>query len=324
MTVRVLLIAEQRQGCCVEASTRALSAACALSPQSIDIVVVAEHPQAVAEYLAKMEGVSRVWTIAHPYHAHAVAQVQARQIAALHCQHAYTHVFAPATAYGKELIPVLAALLEVNAVTDLLQFSDPHTCTRALYSGSVIATVCLPKDLPVVATIKPSAWQNASVSKKSPAPIADFACPLPECAELVHVLDARVDAQMRADLPTASRVIAGGRALGSATNFSKLFRLADCLNAAVGASRAAVDAGYADNALQIGQTGRSISPELYIAIGISGAIQHICGIQDAGVIVAINSDPQAQIFQYADLCLVAEWESVLPALEEALRAQCQS
>jgi len=229
----------------------------------------------------------------------------------------YTHIFGASTTFGKDLMPRVAALLDVNQVSDIMEVVDAYSFKRPIYAGNAIVTVVAPQDKPVVATVRIASYRsvasdnNASVEKTS----VDVA--LPDHTRFLSVQSGKSD---RPDLQTAGRVVSGGRALASAENFKLIFDLADALGAGVGASRAAVDAGFVPNEMQVGQTGKIIAPELYLAIGISGAIQHLTGIKDAGTIVAINKDEDAPIFEVADIGLVGDLFKIVPELEQAIRS----
>jgi electron transfer flavoprotein alpha subunit len=212
-------------------------------------------------------------------------------------------------------MPRVAALLGVSQVSDVMAVEGTHTFKRPIYAGNAILTVEVPADTPVVATVRVASFEAAPEGGSAPIEKADPGVALPSHTRFVERTAA---ATGRPDLQSASRVVSGGRALGSADNFKIIYALADKLGAAVGASRAAVDAGYVPNDLQVGQTGKIIAPELYFAIGISGAIQHMTGIKDARTIVAINKDAEAPIFESADIGLVGDLFQILPELEKAL------
>jgi electron transfer flavoprotein alpha subunit len=210
---------------------------------------------------------------------------------------------------------VSPALLGVNQVSDLMSVEGERTFKRPIYAGSAVVTVEVPADVPVVATIRTASFRAVGTGNSAPVEALDVAADIPDHTRYIGSETGKSD---RPDLQSASRVVAGGRALGSEENFDLIYKLADKLEAGVGASRAAVDAGYVPNEMQVGQTGRIIAPDLYIAIGISGAIQHLTGIKDAGTIVAINKDEEAPIFEVADIGLVGDLFNVLPELTEAL------
>ena len=309
----VLIVAEHLKGKLNAATARCVSAAAALSPTAIDIVVLAADPAAVATQAAQIEGVSKVLAVANPANAQAIAQVQAPQIAQL--ASGYSHVFGPSTTFGKDLMPAVAALLGVDQVSDLMAVEGSHSFKRPIYAGNAIITVQMPAGTTVVATVRTASWPEAAAGSSAAIEAASVDAVLPSHTRYIGLAGASSD---RPDLQSARRVVSGGRGVGSAENFRIIYGLADKLGAAVGASRAAVDAGYVPSDLQVGQTGKIIAPELYVAVGISGAIQHLTGIKDAGTIVAINKDGDAPIFEIADIGLVGDLFKVLPELEAAL------
>ena len=310
---KVLIVAEHLDGKLNGATAKCVSAANALSPESIDIVVLAADPGAVADEAARIAGVAKVLAVANPANADAIAQVLAPQVAAL--SQGYSHVFGPSTTFGKDLMPCVAALLGVNQVSDLMAVEASHTFKRPIYAGNAIITVEAPGDQVVVATVRTASWPEAAQGGSATIEAASVDAALPTHTRFKGLAAGNSD---RPDLQSARRVVSGGRGVGSEENFKIIYDFADKLGAAVGASRAAVDAGYVPNELQVGQTGKIISPELYVAIGISGAIQHLTGIKDAGTIVAINKDGDAPIFEIADIGLVGDLFQILPELEAAL------
>jgi electron transfer flavoprotein alpha subunit len=310
---KVLIVAEHLDGKLNASTARCVSAAQALSPEAIDIVVLAATPDAVAAEAAAIAGVSRVLTVANPVNANALAQLLAPQVAQL--ASGYSHVFGPSTTFGKDLMPCVAALLGVAQVSDVMAVEASHVFKRPIYAGNAIVTVEAPADHAVVATVRTASWPEAASGGSAPVESVSVEATLPTHTRYIGLAAGKSD---RPDLQSARRVVSGGRGVGSAENFRIVYDLADKLGAAVGASRAAVDAGYVPNELQVGQTGKIIAPELYMAIGISGAIQHLTGIKDAGTIVAINKDPEAPIFEIADIGLAGDLFKVLPELEAAL------
>jgi electron transfer flavoprotein alpha subunit len=313
MGAKVLIVAEHLDGKLNAATARCVSAAQALSPEAIDVVVLAADPSAVAAEAAQVAGVSKVLAVANPANANAIAQVLAPQVAKLAA--GYTHVFGPSTTFGKDLMPCIAALLGVAQVSDVMSVEGERSFRRPIYAGNAIVTVQAPEGHAVVATIRTASWPEAARGGSAPVEAASVDATLPTHTRYVGLAAGKSD---RPDLQSAKRVVSGGRGVGSKENFEVIYKLADKLGAAVGASRAAVDAGYVPNELQVGQTGKIIAPELYVAVGISGAIQHLTGIKDAGTIVAINKDSEAPIFEVADIGLVGDLFQVLPALEAAL------
>lgn len=310
---KVLVIAEHLDGKLNASTAKTVSAAAAVGADAIDVVVLAAEPAAVAAEAAQIAGVAKVLTVANAANANAIAQVLAPQIAKL--ASGYTHVFAPSTTFGKDLLPCVAALLGVNQVSDLMAVEGPHTFKRPIYAGNAIITVEVPADQTVVATVRTASWPEAAKGGSATVEAASVDAALPTHTRYVGLAAGKSD---RPDLQSAKRVVSGGRGVGSTENFKVIYALADKLGAAVGASRAAVDAGYVPNELQVGQTGKIIAPELYVAVGISGAIQHLTGIKDAGTIVAINKDGEAPIFEIADIGLVGDLFQLLPEVDAAL------
>ncbi len=312
---KILVIAEHLDGKLNSSTARCVSAANAIKAETIDVLVLAADAASVAAEAAKIDGVSKVLTLSRAENAHALAAILAPQIAAV-AGNGYSHVLAPSTTFGKDLMPRVAALLGVAQVSDIMTVASAHTFQRPIYAGNAIITVEAPASSTVIATIRTASWPaaaNASASAPIEAASADVS--LPTHTRFVDLAQGKSD---RPDLQGAGKVVSGGRALGSSENFEIIYKLADKLGAAVGASRAAVDAGYVPSDLQVGQTGKIISPELYFAIGISGAIQHLTGIKDAGTIVAINKDGEAPIFEVADYGLVGDLFKIVPELEAAL------
>ena len=306
---KVLVIAEHLHGQLNAAVAKTVTAAVAVGGQ-VDVLVLAADPTGVAAQAAQITGVSRVLTIANPANAHAVAQVLAPQIAKAAA--GYSHVFGPSTTTGKDLMPAVAALLGVNQVSDLMTVIDAHTFQRPIYAGNAIITVKTPADQVVVATVRAASWASAAEGGNAAIEAISVDATLPGHTRFISLTSGKSD---RPDLQSAKRVVSGGRGVGSAENFEVIYKLADKLGAGVGASRAAVDAGYVPSDMQVGQTGKIIAPELYVAVGISGAIQHLTGIKDAGTIVAINKDGDAPIFEVADIGLVGDLFTLLPELE---------
>ncbi|RZA22321.1 MAG: electron transfer flavoprotein subunit alpha/FixB family protein [Lysobacteraceae bacterium] len=310
---KVLIVAEHLGGKLNASTAKCASAAQALDPASIDIVVLAADPAGVAAEAAQLAGVAKVLTIANAANANAIAQVLAPQVAQLAKD--YTHVFGPSTTFGKDLMPCVAALLGVAQVSDVMSVEGSHAFKRPIYAGNAIITVEAPADHAVVATVRTASWPEAARGGNASIETVAVDAVLPTHTRYVALAAGKSD---RPDLQSAKRVVSGGRGVGSKENFEIIYKFADKLGAAVGASRAAVDAGYVPNELQVGQTGKIIAPELYVAVGISGAIQHLTGIKDAGTIVAINKDGDAPIFEIADIGLVGDLFQLLPELQAAL------
>jgi len=310
---RILVIAEH-DGVVLNPST-AKTVACAaeIDGAEIDIAVLAESSSQVATEAAALASVTRVRTVDNEANKHPLAAVLAPQIVAL--AEGYSHVFGPSTTFGKDLMPRVAALLGVNQISDIMSVEGTHTFKRPIYAGNAIVTMEAPADVTVVATVRTASYRAIGGGNAATVESADISVELPTHTRFVEM---QVGSSDRPDLQAAPKVVAGGRALASEENFALIYSLADKLGAGVGATRAAVDAGYVPNELQVGQTGRIIAPDLYIAIGISGAIQHVTGIKDAGTIVAINKDEEAPIFEVADIGLVGDLFAVVPELTDAL------
>lgn len=309
----VLIVAEHHDGKLNASTAKCVTAAKALNPSAIDVLVLAADPAGVAAEAAQIDGVTKVLAVANAANANAIAQVQAPQVAKAAA--GYSHVFGPSTTFGKDLMPCVAALLGVSQVSDIMAVEGSHTFKRPIYAGNAIITVEAAADRVVVATVRTASWAEAARGGSAAVEALGVDVALPTHTRYVGLAAGKSD---RPDLQSAGRVVSGGRGVGSAENFRIVYDLADKLGAAVGASRAAVDAGYVPNELQVGQTGKIIAPELYVAVGISGAIQHLTGIKDAGTIVAINKDADAPIFEIADIGLVGDLFKVLPELQDAL------
>jgi len=311
---KILVIAEHQDGRLNASTARTVSAAGAVQGEAIDVLVLSDAPDAVAAEAAKIEGVSRVLTVTRAENAHPLAAILAPQIAKAAA--GYSHVFLPSTTFGKDVAPRVAALLGVAQVSELMSVESAHSFKRPMYAGNAIVTVEADPAQTVVATVRTASWPAAGQAAASaPVEALNLEVALPTHTRFVELKQARSD---RPDLQSARRVVSGGRGVGSKENFDIIYKFADKVGAAVGASRAAVDAGYCPNEMQVGQTGKIIAPELYIAIGISGAIQHLTGIKDAGTIVAINKDAEAPIFEVADFGLVGDLFKIVPELEQAL------
>ena len=311
---KILIVAEHANGKLNPSTAKCLSAAKQMGASAIEVAVFAADPGAVAAQAAQLDGVTRVRTVANPANANAMAAVLAPQVVALAAD--YTHVLGPSTTFGKDLMPCVAALLGEAMVSDIMKVHGAHRFERPIYAGNAIITVECPAARKVVATVRNASFAAAgNGASAAPVEAASVSATLPTHTRYVEL---KAGASDRPDLQSAARVVSGGRAVGSAENFALIYKLADKLGAGVGASRAAVDAGYAPNDMQVGQTGKIIAPELYVAIGISGAIQHLTGIKDAGTIVAINKDGEAPIFEVADIGLVGDLFKIIPELEQAL------
>ncbi len=310
---RVLVVAEHANGKLNASVAKCVSCAAAIPDADITVAVLAADGAAVAGAAAAIGGVARVLLADNPVNEPALAAILAPQVAKLAAGH--SHVLGPSTTFGKDLMPRVAALLDAPQISDIMAVESATRFKRPVYAGNAIATVECPEGRQLVGTVRVASFAAAAAAEPAPVETASLDVSLPSHTRFVSVSASKSD---RPDLQTAARVVSGGRALGSKENFALIQGLADRLGAAIGASRAAVDAGYAPNELQVGQTGKIISPELYIAIGISGAIQHLTGIKDARTIVAINKDAEAPIFEVADFGLVGDLFSLIPEIEKNL------
>ncbi|MGQ0457300.1 MAG: electron transfer flavoprotein subunit alpha/FixB family protein [Hyphomicrobium sp.] len=308
----VLLVAEHANASLSQATAKALSAAKQLGGD-VHILVAGSGCKPAAEAAAKLGGVSKVLVADAPHLANNLAEETAAVILAL--ANGYSAIVAPATASGKNVLPRVAAKLDVMQVSDITKVVSPDTFERPIYAGNAIQTVQSAEKIKVI-TVRTAAF--AVAPDGGSAPIESVAVPAAVGASTFE--RAELTKSDRPELTSAKIIISGGRGMGNGENFAKYIEpVADKLGAAMGASRAAVDAGFVPNDLQVGQTGKVVAPDLYIAVGISGAIQHLAGMKDSKVIVAINKDGEAPIFQVADYGLVADLFQALPELEAELK-----
>ena len=307
----VLLLAEVSNGKLNEATAKALTAAKALN-EPVHVLVAGERVEAAAPAAASLDGIEKVLVADDPVYAHQLAEPLAALLVRLAGN--YSAILAAATSTGKNVMPRVAALLDVMQISEIIKVAAPDTFERPIYAGNAIETV-QSTDFKKIITVRTAAFQPAGGGGS--APIEKIAAaPAPEVSRFKDEMIAKSE---RPELASARVVISGGRGMQNADNFKILIEpVADILGAAMGASRAAVDAGYAPNDWQVGQTGKVVAPDLYIAVGISGAIQHLAGMKDSKIIVAINKDEDAPIFQIADYGLVGDLFAILPALKEEL------
>lgn len=313
---KILIIGEHTDRQLAAGVAKVVAAARKIGEQ-IEVAVFAADGKAVADQAAALEGVSKVLHVDRPENEHGLAAILAPQIVALVKTGGYSHVLAPGDTFGKDVLPRAAALLGAEQVSDVMAVHSPTSFDRPIYAGNAIVTVEVSGGPCVVATIRLASF-NAAGAATSAAPVepASTDATLPKHTRFVKLASQK---SARPDLQSAKRVVSGGRALGSAEKFKEVMEpLADKIGAGIGASRAAVDSGYCANDMQVGQTGKIIAPELYIAVGISGAIQHLAGIKDARTIVAINKDPEAPIFEVADVGLVGDLFQLVPELTQKL------
>lgn len=309
----ILVIAEHSNADLRPSTLNAISAAQKLG-SDVSVLVAGSGVAAVADMLAKVTGVSKVLVADTPAFEHHLPENMAGFIAGF--AKAFTHILIPATAFGKNLLPRVAALLDTQMLSDVIDIVSADTFKRPVYAGNAIATF-QSSDAIKLLSIRTTAFDMTSSSGGS-ASIESVDVSGVSVSPVSTFVGAELTKSARPELTAAKIVVSGGRGLGSAENFSIVEKLADKIGAAVGASRAAVDAGYAPNDYQVGQTGKIVAPSLYVAVGISGAIQHLAGMKDSKVIVAINKDPDAPIFQVADYGLVADLFEAVPALTEKL------
>lgn len=306
-----ILILAEHNNTSLHASTRHAVTAASQMGGDIHVLVAGSGCNDAVRQAAKLAGVAKILVSDAPHYAHALSENIAPLVASIGKN--YSHILATATTTGKDILPRVAALLDVAQVSDIIQVVSPDTFVHPIYAGNALETVQA-KDTIKVITVRQTGF--APAAEDGSAAIETLAA-TPD-AGLSSFVSATESKSERPELTSARIVVSGGRGFGSKENFKKLEVLADKLGAAIGASRAAVDAGYVPNDYQVGQTGKVVAPDLYIAIGISGAIQHLAGMKDSKVIVAINKDENAPIFELADYGLVADWESTLPQLEALL------
>ena len=307
-----LVIAEHDNQSIRAATLNTVTAALACGAGDVAVLVAGSGCSAAAEQAAKIAGVARVLVADAPHLAEGLAENVAAQ--ALAIAKDYSHVLAPATSFGKNVTPRIAACLDVAQVSDIIGVDSPDTFRRPIYAGNAIATVQSGDPVKVI-TVRTTAFDAAAATGGSAS--LDELPPADDFGKSTFV-SREVAKSERPELAGARVVVSGGRGMGSAENFKVLEPLADRLGAAMGASRAAVDAGYAPNDWQVGQTGKIVAPDLYVAVGISGAIQHLAGMKDSKVIVAINKDGEAPIFGVADYGLVADLFQAVPELIKEL------
>lgn len=306
----ILVIAEHDNSSLKPATLSTVSAAQAIGAE-VEILVAGSGCQAVAASAAEVAGVGKVILADNPCYQHQLAESMAPLVVQLG-KH-YSHLLAPATTTGKNLMPRVAALLDVAQISDIVEVQSEDTFVRPIYAGNALATVQSADAIKVI-TVRTTAFDAAAGGGSANIETSDFTVEQSGSG----FVDEKLAESERPELTAASIIISGGRGMQDGENFLLLEKVADKLGAAIGASRAAVDAGFVPNDYQVGQTGKIVAPDLYIAVGISGAIQHLAGMKDSKVIVAINKDEEAPIFQVADYGLVADLFKALPELEAAL------
>jgi len=311
-----LVVGEQVGGVVADATLGAVAASQKLGKE-ITVMFVGSEAAKAAEGVASCEGVAKVLTVADASLDHPVAEALQATVLAAHEKGSFTHLVAGSTAMGKSVMPRVAAALDVAAITEVTAVESEDTFQRPIYAGNAISTVKA-LDAVKVLTVRPPSFDKPAQGSAA-APVEALEVAVPKDGPSWFVGQALSKSE-RPELATAGTVVSGGRGLKSGDNFHLLESLADQLGAALGASRAAVDAGFAPNDWQVGQTGKVVAPDLYIAVGISGAIQHLAGMKDSKTIVAINTDPDAPIFQVADYGVVDDLFKVCPELDAKLKA----
>lgn len=312
MNSKTLVIVEHDNQALIGDSLKAISAASTLN-LPISVLVIGCGCQSVVDAVSKVKVVSEVLVADSEIYQHQLAENSAllvQQVA-----ESFSHLLAPSTTFGKNLMPRVAALLGVGQLSDVIKIESEDTVVRPIYAGNALARV-KSLDKVKVMTVRSSAFENAEVDSDSSAEVKVVDINIGN--DISYMIERQKTQSARPDLPAARVVVSGGRGVGSKENFALIEQLADKLGGAIGASRAAVDAGFVSNDLQVGQTGKIVAPDLYIAVGISGAIQHLAGMKDSKVIVAINSDPEAPIFEIADYGLVGDLFAILPELTHSL------
>ena len=309
---KILIIAEHDGSTLNLATAKCVTCAAAIGGE-VEVAVLGHGIDGVAAEAAALEGVARVVAIDADHLAAPLAANWAAEAVSLAGD--YSHLLGPSTTLGRDLMPRIAALCGVNQVSDIMEVTAPNAFKRPVYAGNAIIDVTVPDGLKVVATVRTASWTAAAGGGSAPV---ESTTAVNAASDHTRFVGMEVEGGERPDLQSAPRVVSGGRALGSEEQFELIYNFADKIGAGVGATRAAVDAGYCPNDMQVGQTGKIIAPDLYLAFGISGAIQHITGIKDAGTIVAVNKDAEAPIFEVADIGLVGDLFKVIPELEALL------
>ncbi len=305
----ILVIAEHDNASIRGATLNTVAAALAVGGD-VHVLVAGSGCQGAAQAASHIAGVTRVLVADAPAYAHQLAENLSQLVAGL--GKAYTHILAPATTTGKNFLPRVAAMLDVNQISEISRVVSADTFDRPIYAGNAIATVQSSDPIKVI-TVRPTAFDPAAAQGGSAA--IESVTDAGDAGKSVFISEELAKSD-RPELTAAKIVVSGGRGMGNGDNFKILYALADKLGAAVGASRAAVDAGFVPNDMQVGQTGKVVAPQLYVAVGISGAIQHLAGMKDSKVIVAINKDAEAPIFQVADYGLVGDLFDVVPQMEK--------
>lgn len=316
---RLLVVADHNNETITPITFNAIAAAKKVGDGTVDILLITSNPDKLVPQVEKAQHVNRVLVASHKLFEQVLAERMAPVILSLHQKTPFTHITAGANSFGASVLPRVAAKLQVQPITGVIGISGPDTFIRPIYGGQAIQTY-KSKDAVKIFTARATAFQKVEEEGGS-ATVEQVDVPVAEvekAAKMTQVVGQELNTSERPDLTSASRVVSGGRGLKSKENFDIVYKLAEKLGAAVGASRAAVDAGFVPNDMQVGQTGKMIAPDLYVAVGISGAIQHLSGMKDSKTIVAINKDPEAPIFQVADLGLEADLFKAVPEITEKI------
>lgn len=309
---KILILAQHDGQSINQGTSKAVTAAQQIEGVNIDLIIFADDVSSIAAEAAKLGGVDTVHAVSTSKENWKLAVGIAPKMAEIAAD--YTHIFGPSTTFGKDVMPCVAALLGQNQISDIMQVINANTFKRPIYAGNAVITVQSNHDK-IVATIRTASFKTGDMESGA-ANIVNHTIENKQTD--TQFVSLQAGNSERPDLQTAAKVVSGGRGLGSEENFELMYKLADKIGAATGASRAAVDAGYCPNEMQVGQTGKIIAPELYMSFGISGAIQHLTGIKDAGTIVAINKDADAPIYEIADIGLVGDLFKIVPELMEKL------
>ena len=309
---KVLIVADHFDGSLLTSTSKAVNCATQIS-EDIDILVL-EKDSIISPQASTIDSVKNVLSISDEAFEHPIASSMAPVVAEI--ANDYDCILLPSTTFGRDLAPRISAILDVNQVTDIMSVEGPRLFKRPIYAGNAIQTIKVADNQKILATVRTASFKE--LGNSNDANVINTDMPTVEIPSHTRYGGVQSEKTERPDLQVATTVISGGRGVGSAENFELLYQLADKLGASVGASRAAVDAGFVPNDYQVGQTGKIVAPDLYIAVGISGAIQHLAGMKDSKVIVAINKDEDAPIFQVADYGLVADLFTALPELDSAI------
>lgn len=322
--LNTLVVAEHKNSKLAAATLNTITAATALGTGDLSVLVAGCGTESVSKQVQNVFGVHKVLVAEHTSLENQLAEPLADLLVALHQKQKFSHILAPSDTFGRNLLPRAAALLDCQPVSDVVEVIDANTYVRPIYAGNALETVQSSAEALQMLSVRTTAFEKAATDSNASATVesvsSDDLSAAQSCTIDTQWENDSIQKSERPDLDAARVVISGGRALKTKENFQLLDRLADQVGGAVGASRAAVDAGLCPNDMQVGQTGKVVAPELYIALGISGAIQHLAGMKDSKCIVAINSDPDAPIFQVADYGLVGDLFKILPELEKEFQA----